>query len=153
MTRLLFVCSGNTCRSPLAEVLVRREAERRGIDVLAASAGTHAAEGASASPGAVAAARRRGADLTSHRSRSVDGALIAEADRVITMTPGHLQALTGAPDIARKGSLLTDFLPEDHPLRGAGVADPFGGDDAEYERAAGMIETCLAFLLDSLEES
>jgi protein-tyrosine-phosphatase len=121
--------------------------------VKVASAGTFAVEGAPASRGAVEAARRRGADLSFHQSRRVDSKTVQEADLLIAMSPAHLRVLLDHPGAEDRAHLLTDFLPAGHAQRGTGVADPFGGDAAEYERAAQTIETCVAYLLDGMEDS
>ena len=71
--RVVFVCSGNTCRSAYAEAFARAEAARRGLAVEFSSAGTEAIEGARSPDDAVAAARERGIDLTGHRARTLDG--------------------------------------------------------------------------------
>jgi protein-tyrosine-phosphatase len=118
-----------------------------------ASAGTFAIDGASASAGAVEAARRRGADLTSHRSRPLDRKAIEEADLLIAIGPAHLRILLDQPGREEKAHLLTDFLPDGHPQRGIGVADPFGGGTEEYERAARTIEVCVEHLLDELQDT
>ena len=79
--RLLFVCTGNTCRSPMAEAIARREAIARGLgDVEVASGGTSAWDGAPASDGALLVAMERGLDLSTHRSQQVTRDLVAEQD-------------------------------------------------------------------------
>lgn len=114
---ILFVCTGNTCRSPLAAALARAA----GID--ACSAGLAACPGDPATPQAVRAARRHGADLSDHRARTVDGDLMARAEQVWVMTPGHYDALAFRfPRYAGKISVLEPPVP-----------DPYGGDDAVYE--------------------
>lgn len=148
--RILFVCSGNTCRSPLAERLVRRGAEERGLDdVEVRSAGTFAGRGAPASSGAVLAARRRGLDLSGHRSTPLGPDLVEWADLVLAMTNAHLRVVT---DIGGGGraALVTEFLPEDHPEHGREVRDPAGADVERYEEVLELLETAVAGVLDAI---
>ena len=84
---LLFVCTGNTCRSPLAEVIARRQiAERQLPDVTVGSAGTSAWPDAPASDGALLVALEHGMDLGEHRARVLSPELVAGADVVVTDT-------------------------------------------------------------------
>lgn len=101
---IVFVCTGNTCRSPLAEGLFRQQlAERLGCTVdelpdrgfVVASAGIAAGGEAPATAESVAAARDLGVDLTAHRSRAATADLIARADDVIVMTRSHLLTVAG----------------------------------------------------------
>jgi protein-tyrosine-phosphatase len=138
---LLFVCTGNTCRSPLAEGLARRMlSERLGCapaDLPARgwvirSAGIAASPGDAPSPEAIAAAAARGVDLAGHRSRPVNPELLAAATDVLAVSRGHaalLQSLFGVG-------------PEPVVLGGPGgdLPDPVGGDEAEYGRCAEVIE-------------
>ena len=118
---VLFVCTGNTCRSPLAEALARRDIEERGLDISVSSAGTMAVEGSPASRGSLAAAARRGVDLSPHRSRPTDERVLG-VDLIVAMTPGHLAYLRTAHGRELAAALVTDFLPEDHPSHGLAVA-------------------------------
>lgn len=146
---LLFVCTGNTCRSPLAEVLARRELARRGWGhVSVASAGTNAAAGAPASAEALAVAARRGLDLGYHRSRPLTPDAVRWADLVLAMGPSHrasVQRLGGDDKVA----LLTDFAAGADGI-GHAVADPFGGSEAVYEETARELEALIAASLDRL---
>ncbi len=134
---VLLVCSGNTCRSAMAEIMLR------GLrpDLLVASAGIAATEGVPATPGAVVAARSRGLDLRDHRSRPVTLGLVAEARLILTMTGAHKEAvLAGFPEARGKTWVLAEFV--EGP--GAGdVIDPFGGDDRDYEETALRLEQLL----------
>jgi protein-tyrosine-phosphatase len=87
---ILFVCTGNTCRSPLAEALLRHELDQRnveGIDV--SSAGTGAWDGAPASEGAYLVALEHGLDLSAHRARLLTRDLVRQSDLILTMGPHH----------------------------------------------------------------
>jgi protein-tyrosine phosphatase len=149
---VLFVCTGNTCRSPLAEALTRVEAERRDIDVNVSSAGIYATDGTPASPQSVDAAARRGADLTQHRSQRLELAALADADLVLTMTPGQLGALRTELGRELNVALLTDLLPADHDRHGDPVSDPFGGSEEDYEEVARLLGECVGYVLDRLAE-
>ncbi len=142
--RLLLVCSGNTCRSPMAQGLARQLlAEARGLAVedlesagiVVTSAGTSALPGLAASPQAVQALRAQGIDLSSHRSRPLTPDLLHEADVVYCMTQTHRQAVLALDRTAGDKTLLLDERGD--------VSDPFGADLAVYERSAQQIRQAL----------
>ena len=97
---ILVVCTGNTCRSPMAEALLRDELAKLGIDARVHSAGTLAWRGG-ASGGAQAAMADRAIDLSAHRSRRLEAGMVADADLVLGMTRTHVwSSATHAPDAA-----------------------------------------------------
>ncbi len=148
--RLLFVCTGNTCRSPMAEAVARVEAARRGLrGVRVRSAGTFGGGGAPASVLAAVVGAERGLDLSAHRSRRLAEEDLEWADLVLAMAPSHLAAVRAARPEAR-AELLTRYLPEDDPQRGAPVIDPIGGERSDYEAAMDVLERAVAGLLDAL---
>jgi tRNA threonylcarbamoyl adenosine modification protein (Sua5/YciO/YrdC/YwlC family) len=146
---LLFVCTGNTCRSPMAaglakKLLAEREGCRvgelrpRGVQVH--SAGLYAGEGAKATAHAVFAAKELGADISHHRSRKLTAELINAADAVFCMTDRHVaDARRLLPEAAEKIRRLDAH---------ADIPDPIGGGGGVYRRAARLIEDALGKRLD-----
>ena len=128
--RVLFVCTGNTCRSPMAESIATRMAAERALgDVTFSSAGTSAWDGAPASDGALLVAMERGLDLSQHRARMLSRELVAESDLILVMSPHHRdRALVLGGD--GKAHLLTDYTSRGN--EGRAVMDPFGGDLDTY---------------------
>lgn len=146
----LFVCSGNTCRSPMAEAIAKTIlAKERGVDqgeldtagLRVLSAGTSAMPGYPAAAEAVEVVKELGGDLKSHKSRNLSLELINEADVIYCMTRSHYAAVTSyAPQAAGKTFLLDAQ---------GDIADPVGQSTEVYRRTAGVIRKKL---LDRLKE-
>jgi protein-tyrosine-phosphatase len=144
---MLFVCTGNTCRSPMAEVIARKAIEERGWShVRVGSAGVAADAGSLATDTAVKALAEAGLDLSGHRARRVDRALLDWADLVLVMSPSHLKALDQLGG-AEKSVLLGDFAGA-----GGAVHDPFGGDLATYRATRRELERLVEVSLDRIAE-
>lgn len=136
--RILFVCTGNTCRSPMAVALWRRAEEADDVDLSDLfSAGLAAYEGQPASEGARAAMERRGRTLAHHRACPVTADLLTRMDRIYALTAAHRDALlSAAPEVEDRLTLLDPA--------GDDVIDPFGGSDEDYEACAQHLEDLIA---------
>ncbi|HIU49288.1 MAG TPA: low molecular weight protein arginine phosphatase [Candidatus Avimonoglobus intestinipullorum] len=142
---ILFVCTGNTCRSPMAAALMNKIAMERDLDVRIESAGIFAHEGDNATTEAVLAMRKYGIDLLGHHAQPINEELLQKSDLILTMTAAHkLLFAEAAPD---KVYTLAEYAGLDEDIE-----DPFGGDVEEYEACAEQIYQALLKVADRLEQ-
>ena len=155
---ILFVCLGNICRSPLAEGISRAKLNARGERVEVASCGTgrwHIGE--APDPGSVAAARRKGLDISSQRARHLSEFLLDEIPLIITMDQQNLRDVRAALGTSRSREglwLLRQFEPEvgvklPRPARETdGVFDPYGSGADRFDEVYQQVERCCEALLE-----
>ncbi len=152
MKTILFVCTGNICRSPMAEGLFRHAVKRSG-DYQVYSAGVGAVEGLPPSENAVLALRQLGIDIVRHRSRMLSSELVQKADFIFGMTHSHVDAiLLLYPQAAEKTFLLREF-DETLDRFENDIPDPIGGPLSTYLECRDQIEQGIASMLKFIEQT
>lgn len=147
--KILVVCDGNICRSPLAAEYLRHRAARSGLaHVVVASGGLLDIVGRSAAPFAIAVASEAGLDLRSHRSRGVAATDLRSSDLVVAMTLPQLETLSHRfPGLAPRSLLLRAFEAGPAPRGGApNLDDPVAGPIEGFREAFESIRTCIDHL-------
>ncbi len=148
LKRVLFVCTGNVCRSPMAEGLLRQLAKWRNLPIEVRSAGTHALVGEPATKEAVATLSEMGITIADHRAQQVTKELLTWADLVLTMESEHrLWILNAWSDVEDKVFTLSEFVGR----RGA-IEDPYGGGKEAYRLVKDLLIDLILDLVDRLKE-
>ena len=144
MKKLIFVCTGNTCRSPMAEGLLQHRLQSND-EWQIESAGVYASNGWPVSPPAVEVLREKGIDISTHTSQLLTPSLISQADLLITMTQNHKSAILEiAPESDRKVFLLKSF---GNAKCAADITDPVGASLDVYRRVRDEIDAALPNLI------
>jgi protein-tyrosine-phosphatase len=137
MSKIMFVCTGNVCRSPMATGLLRQrlEAEGLGSSHEVVSTGTWALDDLPASPNAVTVMAERGIDISQHIAQTITAEAVAGADLILVMSREHAQVLQNTwPQYGWKVHLLSEMVGQRRDVR-----DPYGGSLQEYRACADTV--------------
>lgn len=153
LKHVLFVCTGNTCRSPMAEGLFRKAVEGRD-DFEVSSAGVAASKGSPCNPETAALLQKRGASLENFGSRPVSEAILSRATHVFAMTLGHLQTLEAKfPHHSDKFYLVCEFAETAGSRIGTDVPDPIGMGRRAYEEVADTFDVAIPTIIAYIDQT
>ncbi len=157
MKSILFVCSGNTCRSPMAEAMMDEMVDdhpRLRGEVKVSSAGTFALDGSSSNENSQRVMEEKGIDIHKHKSRQLTREMAEDADIILTMEARHLEELEAiSPESYGKAHTLKGYAEdvEGFPGEGYDIEDPFREPYENYLEAANQIQEALKKLIDKLD--
>jgi len=134
---IIFVCTGNSCRSPMAEVIADRLSRDRALGYTVASRGLSAYDGDAAAREAIAVAANHGLDLTAHVTRTLTAGDVSQADVFYTMSATHRDALT---------ALFPDAADKTKPIAARDIDDPWSQGEDVYERTFTQLEQAIQSL-------
>lgn len=136
--RILVVCTGNICRTPMAKALLEQEIRRLGLQeqISVESAGVYAVSGAPASRGSVVAMQARGLNISEHRGKQLSTRHVRDADIILVMEEGQRRIIFNHwPQALRKTFLFSEMVGEHDD-----IDDPYGLEQEDYDRTAALLE-------------
>lgn len=149
MKNVLFICTGNTCRSPMAQAIFNDICAKRNLDMHAFSAGVATVDGLTAAKHAVDTMAQYGLDITSHRTRFLPSVNLSNYDLFVTMNYDQA-TLVESLGVPRDMIYVLHKTPTDKYDIEVGIADPFGGDMAAYKKCVEDLKSAINELIEKL---
>jgi protein-tyrosine phosphatase len=151
--RVMFVCTGNTCRSPMAEGILRRMAKEDNLEYMdVVSSGVGTLDGYPATGHAIRVAQKDGVDISNHHSLQLIAELMEEADLIFALAFDHYEKmLMMYPEDENKIHMLKGF-PYNQAEKGLNIADPIGLDFKEYQKTYNAIKAELERIWPNIKE-
>ncbi len=148
---IVFVCTGNTCRSPMAEGILKSKLEGKNIKV--SSAGIFAIDGSPVSYNAIEALKDRGIDILDYKSSNINSMDLTSFDLILTMTKSHKEWLLQKYKNLKNANVIYTLKEFNHDREELDIMDPFGGNLEDYRKCADEIEKNIDRLILFLDTS
>lgn len=147
--KIMFICTGNTCRSAMAHHLLEKIATEKNKDIQAYSCGIYAQTGDGATYEAIEVMKEYGVDLTKHTATNIAEAPLKEMDLILCATTAHKQAVIMLhPELKEKIYTIKEYAEKDKTLEDKDIKDPWGYTLATYRQCASEIETCIEKIIN-----
>lgn len=151
--KIMFICTGNICRSAMAHWLLKKEVEEKKLkNIEIYSSGTYAINGDTSTQEAIEVMKEYGVDLKKHRATNIRNANLKEMDLILCMTTSHkYQILQIYPELKHKTYTLKEYVEYDKSqLSNINIQDPWGYDVYVYKKCAKEINECLNLLINKI---
>ena len=148
---IMFVCTGNTCRSAMAEGLAKKEIENKGLDINVSSSGIFAVEGEHASYNSVAIMKEYDVDILMHKATPIEKANVEKMDLILCAAMSHKnQVIARYPDLRDKVYTMKEYAGLDKNGEDTDIGDPWGYDINTFRMCAAEISLCIDKIIEKI---
>lgn len=153
--KIMFICTGNICRSAMAHGLLEKRLEENKIEnVKVYSCGIYAEDGDGASYNAIEAMKDYDVDLRSHRATSIRNSAIQDMDLILCMTRSHKHSVLALyPELQGKVFTLKEYVKYQDSSQNIDISDPWGYDLETYRRCAEELDICISLLIEKIKNN